>query len=174
MKSKKITDYELLKGLEASASVRRLQFDNLLWQVPMIAITGESFLFTIILNGTTSRFSRTISTSLAMSIAFATLFTFARLRASEVHDSNKLAEIEVQIYGQAIHGIMLSQSRANFVEHEYGKGSTSFVKKFFDRIIILLNSPRVPSYPIWMSVFISFFLLAGLCLILNFVQPSLF
>ena len=174
MRSKNISDYELLKGLEAAASSRRLQFDNLLWQVPMIAITGESFLFTIILDSSTSRFSRTISTLLAMSIAFATLFTFARLRASEVHDSNKLAEIEVQIYGQAIHGIALSQSRANFVEHQYGNGSTSSVKKFFDRIIILLNSPKVPSYPIWMSVFISFLLLAGLCLILNFARPSLF
>lgn len=169
-----ITKYEVLKGLETAASARRLQFENLLWQVPMIAITGESFLFTIILNSATSKFSRSISSILAMSISFATLFSFARLRASEVHDSNKLAEIETKIYGFPIHGSTLSKSRADFVNKQYGKDSSGFFKKFFDKLIVLMNSQKVPTYPIWMTVFISFFLLAALCLLLNFIAPSVY
>jgi len=54
-------DLALSYGLDALGNVelsemhqiinaRRMQWDNLLWQVPLISITGESFLFTIILN----------------------------------------------------------------------------------------------------------------------------
>ena len=106
-----------LKEIYPVIASRRLQWDNLAWQVPMISITGESFLFTIILNSSTSKDARIISSLLAIIISYASISTLGRHRISEVHDANILREIEAQLFGISFHGPDFTKSRGNFFRH---------------------------------------------------------
>jgi hypothetical protein len=147
-------------------SPRKLQWDNLLWQVPLISITGESFIFTIIFNPATSHFSRLISCFLAIVISIASIATLARHRLSEVHDSNLLAGIELIRFKSSIHGKGFQNVRSNFND-QYGVAGD-----FWDFIVKRLG--RVRAYPVWISVFIIFILVALTITVVDFVSPGLF
>jgi hypothetical protein len=152
-------------------NTRRLQWDNLLWQVPIISLTGVSFLFTIIFMESTSRFSRTLVCCLTIIISYASLFTLARHRLSEVYDSNLMQGIEEIRYKTSIHGTPYRENRQAFIsdgKDGYRKGG----KNFWDRIIVFLNKGK--AYPIWMTVFTLFILTALTCLFINVYNPTLF
>lgn len=54
----------------AAVAARRTQFDNLLWQVPVLTITAQAFLFTIALGADTQPVARIISCVLSLLITF--------------------------------------------------------------------------------------------------------
>ncbi len=70
----------------------------------MLSITGEAFLFIIILGDKTSHFSRTLSSFLGMMLPAASLLLYARHRASEVHDAHLLGALEERFFGHSFHG----------------------------------------------------------------------
>jgi len=162
-------------------SVRRLQWDNLLWQIPLLSVTGEAFLFLIILSDKTSYFSRNLSSILSMLVSTASLHLFARQRASELHDSYFLEAIEKRYLGFSLHGEKFMESRATFVKHELRSKSKRW-KVFelrsrskwniFDFSVQKLNGSR--AYPFWMVVFFAFLITALLCLILNNTDSGIF
>jgi hypothetical protein len=155
-----------LQDLYKVINSRRLQWDNLFWQVPLISISGVSFLFTIIFNPATSHFSRLISCFLAIIISSASLSTLARHRLSEVHDSNLLAGIELLRFKVSIHGKDFKNVRKKF-NKSYG---TKY--DFWDFIVRRSNQGR--AYPVWIAVFIIFILVAILIAIADFISPDLF
>ena len=155
-----------LQDLYQVVNSRRLQWDNLFWQVPLISITGVSFLFTIIFNSTTSHYSRLISCFLAIVISSASLSTLARHRLSEVHDSNLLAGIEILKFKVSIHGKDFKNVRNKF-NKSYGRKDD-----FWDFIVRGSNQGR--AYPVWIAVFIIFILVAILIAIADFISPDLF
>jgi len=170
-------DLALSYGLDALGNVelsemhqiinaRRMQWDNLLWQVPLISITGESFLFTIILNSATSHPAREIACGLAMIISAASLATLARHRLSEVHDANLLAGIERLRFKVAIHGPGYKDIRKGF-RATYGN-----TRDLWD--FIIRSSNRGRAYPIWVAVFIVFILVALGCAIADLAKPDFF
>ncbi|MBP3083720.1 hypothetical protein [Mycolicibacterium fortuitum] len=75
-------------------AARRLQWDNLVWQVPLISLTAQAFLFTIALGGDSSRVARIISSLLSLVITFLCLALMARHRQSEIFDAHLLAHHE--------------------------------------------------------------------------------
>ena len=75
-------------------AARRLQWDNLVWQVPALCLTAQAFLFTIAIGGTTSRLARIIASVLALLITVLCTTLMARHRQSEIHDANWLARFE--------------------------------------------------------------------------------
>lgn len=158
-----------LEFIWKAVNARRLQWDNLLWQIPLLSITGEAFLFIIILGQTTSYFSRNLSAVLAFIVSAASLQLFARQRASEIHDSYLLEAIEKELLGNSIHGKPYELSRQKFVAEELRKRRP---RNIFDFSVQKLNSRR--SYPIWMVVFFSFLFSAALCLILNIWDGGIF
>jgi cell division protein FtsL len=160
-----------LREIYDRLSERRLQWDNLLWQVPLISLTGVSFLFTIIFLESTSRFSRTMVCLLTILISYASLFTLARHRASEVYDSNLMQGIEEILYGRVIHGKDYSTQRKLFVANKR-TGLRKDSKSIWDNLIVRLNVTK--SYPIWMFVFVIFMTTSLVCLVLNLFHPQLF
>ena len=162
---------EELREIYNRLNERRLQWDNLLWQVPLISLTGVSFLFTIIFLESTSRFSRSLVCLLTILISYASLFTLARHRGSEVYDSNLMQGIEEILYGKIIHGKKYSEQRKRFMVHRkagYSKESRSI----WDKLVVRLNKTK--SYPIWMSVFLIFMSTSLVCLAFNIFHPSIF
>jgi hypothetical protein len=84
------------EGLEQYAVVanRRQQWDILLWQMPTMALTGEAFLLTIALAGSTSQAGRIVASALAMIVALAALHSLSAHRLSELADAAWLSEHE--------------------------------------------------------------------------------
>ena len=155
-----------LQDLYQIINSRRLQWDNLFWQVPLISISGVSFLFTIIFNPTTSHFSRLVSCFLTIVISSASMSTLARHRLSEVHDSNLLAGIELLMFQVSIHGRDFKGVRSNFNSLHGEKGD------FWD--FIVRGSNRTRAYPVWITVFIIFIVIAFVVVITDIFAPELF
>ncbi|MFM8921487.1 MAG: hypothetical protein ACKOFV_02340 [Candidatus Nanopelagicaceae bacterium] len=103
-----------LKAIYPHIAARRQNFENLLWQVPMLSLTGESFLFTIILGESSTFFSRLISSSLAMVIALTSLSSLARHRLSETHDSQLISAIETVFLRSHFMGWVLETQEKSF------------------------------------------------------------
>lgn len=85
-------------------SQRRLQWDNLLWQIPTMTLTGEAFLFTIALSPDISKLSRSIASLLAMILSYSAILSMGRHRFSEITDSEWIQHAEKEIFGTALHG----------------------------------------------------------------------
>ncbi|WP_147258788.1 hypothetical protein [Pseudonocardia hierapolitana] len=88
----------------SAVAARRTQFDNLMWQVPILSITAQAFLFTVSLGADTSQAARVISSSLSLIVTVLTLQLFVRHRQSEITDAHWLEEREAQLNSSAFHG----------------------------------------------------------------------
>ncbi|MDN4174073.1 hypothetical protein QWY28_14015 [Nocardioides sp. SOB77] len=78
----------------AALAARRTQFDNLLWQVPVLSLTAQAFLFTIALSDGGTKYSRSVACLLSMVTSFLTVQIFTRHRQAEITDAQWLAEFE--------------------------------------------------------------------------------
>jgi hypothetical protein len=93
-------------------AARRTQFDNLLWQVPVLSLTAQAFLFTVALGANTSRAARIIAACLSLIITFLTLQLFTRHRQAEITDADWLERYETETLGvPSAHGIAWRQAR---------------------------------------------------------------
>jgi hypothetical protein len=71
-----------------AVALRRAQFDNLLWQVPVLSMTAQAFLFTISLGPDTTPTARVITCLLSLVMTFLPLVLFTRHRQSEITDAH--------------------------------------------------------------------------------------
>jgi hypothetical protein len=93
-------------------AARRTQFDNLLWQVPVLSLTAQAFLFTVALGADTSRTARIIAAFLSLIVTFLTLQLFTRHRQAEITDAHWLERYEMETLGvPPAHGIAWRQVR---------------------------------------------------------------
>lgn len=94
---------------------RRLQWDSLIWQVPILSFTAQAFLFTIALSPNSSEFARIVSASISMLIAGLSLTLMKSHRRAEISDSEWLLEMEEsdpelpKLY--RIHGLNIRERR---------------------------------------------------------------
>lgn len=95
-----------LDAVYAAVAARRTQFDNLVWQVPVISLTAQAFLFTIALSDGGTRFSRSMACVLAMITAFLTVQLLTKQRQAEITDAHWLEELEERAssVGKPMHG----------------------------------------------------------------------
>ncbi|HEX2902288.1 MAG TPA: hypothetical protein VHO01_02425 [Jatrophihabitans sp.] len=83
---------------------RRMQWDMLVWQVPVLAMTAQAFLFTIAL-GDGNRFGRVVASLLALTVSFLCVTLMARHRQAELTDAKWLDEYEHAHLGDtSVHG----------------------------------------------------------------------
>lgn len=83
---------------------RRMQWDLLVWQVPVLGMTAQAFLFTIAL-GDGNRFGRIVSSLLSLTMTFLCITLMARHRQAELTDARWLAEYERTYLGDSsVHG----------------------------------------------------------------------
>lgn len=84
---------------------RRVNYDSMAWQTPVLSLTAQAFLLTIALGGGTSRWSRIISAVLAMFATVASIQLMIRHRYFEQSDSEWLQQYEkIKLGSVPVHG----------------------------------------------------------------------
>ena len=94
---KKVTDaqYEMV-------AQNRLQQNDLVWQTPVLSLTGQAFLFAVAF-GDGALLGKLIASALILVTSLASLQLLAKHRALEVHFSKLLEKIEIAKGLQPIH-----------------------------------------------------------------------
>jgi hypothetical protein len=78
----------------AAVAARRTQFDQLVWQVPVLSLTAQAFLFSIALSPDGTRTTRIIASLLSLVMTFLSLHLMVKHRQAEVADSQWLEAYE--------------------------------------------------------------------------------
>jgi hypothetical protein len=141
-------------------AARRLQWDNLIWQVPLLSLTAQAFLFTIALGGDSRQASRIVACLLSLVVTYVTTTLMARHRQAEIHDARWLEHYEQAHWPrrQSVHGLPFQQSR-NAVVVDGG---------WADRFV-----PLVPGYKTWIGGLMLFGAAALVVLGITIVNPGL-
>jgi hypothetical protein len=128
-------------------AARRLQWDTLLWQVPVLSLTGQAFLFTIALTSGNSRFARGASAVLALIAILLSMMLMTRHRQAEIADANWLRAWEEANWPSVkpVHGLPWVTRRATIA----AGGPFSPLS-------------RLPGYITWMAGFLIFAVVAVL------------
>jgi hypothetical protein len=98
----------------AAVAARRTQWDSLLWQVPVLSLTAQAFLFTIALGGGDA-WARIISSLLSLNIAVISIMLMGRHRQGELNDAHWLERFEkneMHLGTHGAHGLAFRDSRA--------------------------------------------------------------
>jgi hypothetical protein len=146
-----------LKGVSIElyqvVAARRMQWDNLIWQVPVLTLTAEAFLFTIALSSGNSRLARLISSSLALIVAFLAVHLMARDRQAELTDADWLRQYEEANFDRSFHGRPWQEARS--------------------RISVLGWVTHLPGFLVWVVGFSLFAAAAFTIFLVTLVDPSL-
>lgn len=138
-----------------AVAARRLQWDALLWQVPVLSLTAQAFLFTIALGGGSSRFARSVASVLSLVAAGLFMQLMARHRQAEISDAHWLRDYEALRFGDemVVHGPAFQQRR-----NATPAGG-------------LLA--KLPAFRVWMTGLASFGIGALLVLVVVIFRPTL-
>jgi hypothetical protein len=153
---------------------RRTNFDSMLWQVPVLTLTAQAFLFTIALSGDSSRAARVIASSLAIVSSFLAVTLMARHRQAEIVDAHWLAAREREWFG-----ISNGRDQAHGPEWQLRRN------KFVDRKVLSVRAGkrlgfsgiRIPApaqFGVWVGGFFIFGAAAVVILILAIATPDTF
>ena len=156
-----------LEGLEQYAIVanRRQQWDTLLWQMPTMALTGEAFLFTISLGGSTSQAGRIVASILALVVAVASLHSLSAHRLSELADSQWLHEHELLRGAAEVHGVSWRERRMAVIRDQLQSPELT------DRLVA--RTYRFRSIEVWFWTMVFIALTATSVLIIAIAVPRL-
>lgn len=145
------------QAIYQSVVARRLQWDNLLWQVPILSLTAQAFLFTIALGADTSRVSRTVAAVLSIVVTVLCVTLMARHRQAELADAHWLEEFEKSYPPELrIHGTPFVQRRE------------AVRIKLLDKLVV----PLWPGYRTWTWGLIIFGLGSVVVVIMTWMDPS--
>ena len=86
-----------------AVAARRTAWDSLLWQVPVLSLTAQAFLFTIALGGA-DEWGRIIAAFLSLDIAVISIMLMGRHRQAELLDAHWLERFEAQQLNLGISG----------------------------------------------------------------------
>ncbi|MBL0886208.1 hypothetical protein [Myceligenerans indicum] len=90
-------DPEERRLIYATVAARRLQWDSLVWQVPVLSLTAQAFLYTIALGPESSSAARITSAVISIVITALSVTLMARHRQGEITDAQWLAEYETSL-----------------------------------------------------------------------------
>jgi hypothetical protein len=130
---------------------RRLQWDNLVWQVPVVGLTAQAFLFTIALSAGNSQFARATASFLALVAALLSMQLMARQRQSELTDAHWLNAYEQETFGFSVHGEPWREKR--------------------DEISVAGPFSKVGAFHVWMVGFSLYAIAALVILAVTFLVP---
>lgn len=83
-----------LELLYQAVADRRLQYENLLWQVPALSLTAQAFLFSIALSQGNDSLARIGSSLLALVVSIISIMLMASHRQAELRDTRWLELFE--------------------------------------------------------------------------------
>jgi len=90
------TGDENMWAIYTVVAARRLQWDNLVWQVPALSLTAQAFLMTITLSADYDVWPRRAAALLSCVICLLSLNLLARQRLSELTDAHFLGSFEAK------------------------------------------------------------------------------
>ena len=134
-------------------ATRRQVFDTMLWQTPVLSLTAQAFLFTIILGEGTCPSYRIISAILSLITALGSIQLFAKHRYNEEEDMKLLEDFEIS-----------KKDNGYKVIHRHRKGPE---KGCLSRFV------RWPSYYVWLFT-LSAFAIAAFVVLLTTIWQKLF
>jgi hypothetical protein len=91
-----MTHIDLSRETYGIVAARRTQFDQLVWQVPVLSLTAQAFLFSIALSADATMPARRITCGLSFLMTLLCLYLMIKHRQAEVADSEWLAMYESQ------------------------------------------------------------------------------
>ena len=124
-------------------AARRQNYDNLVWQTPVVRLTAQAFLLTIALGAKTTNPARFVAALLSLLAALASLQLLSKHRHMEVLNSRLLEEHEKASKNQ---GYAVVSGRARSINED-----TSWLA-------------RRSSYKVWLALLSAFALAAGIIL----------
>jgi hypothetical protein len=92
-----MADLDLYRETYAVVAARRTQWDQLLWQVPVLTLTAQAFLFSIALSHDATKSARVIACLLSLVMTCLSLHLMIKHRQAEVADSQWLESYEDQL-----------------------------------------------------------------------------
>lgn len=96
----------------AAIATRRLQWDNMVWQVPVTSLTAQAFLLTIALDDMSSKAARIAASGLAVIAAILAVQLMTRHRQAEITDAHWLWRYEETHHSHhVVHGPAWRQRR---------------------------------------------------------------
>ncbi|WP_433602812.1 hypothetical protein ACQPXH_14205 [Nocardia sp. CA-135953] len=93
-----------LDAVYRTVADRRLQYENLLWQVPALSLTAQAFLFSISMGADNDSIARIASSLLALIVSFISIMLMASHRLAERKDALWLERFEDQEIGAGTWG----------------------------------------------------------------------
>ena len=147
---------------------RRMQWDQLVWQTPTMALTGEAFLFNICLGNGVSHFARVVASTLALVVSIASLHTLAMHRTSELADANLIRKYESEGGRFGAHGPDWRDFRtahAREQEHIVGR------RELTDRLVARFS--RVRGIEVWFWTLAFIFIVSLVLLVMAIFWPVL-
>jgi hypothetical protein len=113
---------------------RRLQWDNLLWQVPVLSLTAQAFLLTIALGHDSSNWARLLAGGLSFLAALVSMVLMAGHRHAELTDAAWLARYEADHFrGNVFHGLAykIARDATPMLRSDEQAGPRSWFPRFF-------------------------------------------
>ena len=92
-----MTDLDLSRDTYAAVAARRTQFDQLVWQVPVLSLTAQAFLFSIALSPAATTTASAIACVLSFLMTVLSLHLMVKHRQAEIADSQWLEQYERQL-----------------------------------------------------------------------------
>jgi hypothetical protein len=132
-------------------AARRAQQDGLMWQVPVLSLTAQAFLFTISLGAGSSTTARVVAGLLSVVTTVLSMLLMGKHRLNEIHDAQWLEEYE------RAHGLPPVHSR-------------EYVQQWHER-----NSPawgRISLFEVWLRGLALFGLAAVVVVVLAVFAPG--
>ena len=108
---KKLMPASAIATYEVS-SAKRLQYENLMWQVPALSLSAQAVLISVTLNSDNSPSSRLITSMLSALVGFISIQLLQKHRYHEVLESKQLEEIEKQYKITNIHGPVTERAKS--------------------------------------------------------------
>lgn len=148
---KHITE-KLLASYQVLAS-RRLGYDTLMWQTPILGLTAQAFLFSSALSPSSSQTARLIAMSLALVTSLLSMQLMSKHRHHEMTDSQTLERIERE------HKLSLLHSSSSARDSSLKLPRSWFV--------------NLSSYRVWMAGLALFAIAAASIIVITIVKPEL-
>lgn len=81
-------------AIYSAVAARRVGFDTMAWQVPIISLTAQAFLFTIALGADSTAVARTVAAGLSVLVSALSIVLMARHRQADIADAKWLLKVE--------------------------------------------------------------------------------
>jgi hypothetical protein len=157
-----MTDSEREEKLAVYTAVtaRRVSFDSMVWQVPILSFTAQAFLLSIALNPDSSEFARIASASVSVVVSLICVFLMGRHRQADVADAHALERMEQHLPDEY---------------HQHGeawrlrRNATVTDDNWIGRAV-----PMLPQYILWVLVLYGLAALGVVVGLLAIFEPSIF